>query len=169
MCSLVFRIGFLIQCAILVLDVYNHPNFASCRCNGLMLLETYSSLEGDGVNTRLPSFLNIAKEVTGMPEYSMYNLSLKDEWHETSKFCTNLSGKDLDGARKSSVRVSECNDEWEQKMEHLYDDRDEDGEEEEAKLSEEPSDDDVHYENIDKTYNGGNSPTSPRTTGVESG
>ena len=46
------------------------------RCKGLMILETYTTLKGRDLV--LPDFLEIAKEVTGNPQYSMYNLSLKD-------------------------------------------------------------------------------------------
>ena len=49
------------------------------RCKGLILLETYTTLSSDEIKKRLPSFLQIVREVTGRPEYSMYNLSLKDE------------------------------------------------------------------------------------------
>jgi len=41
-----------------------------------MLLETYTPLEPEMVN--LPEFLNIVKNVTGQPRYSMYNLSKVD-------------------------------------------------------------------------------------------
>lgn len=60
-----------------------------------MLLETYSSLEGDALLNCLPNFLNIVKEVTGDPSFSMFNLSLKEDWSKTKKFCHSLHGKDL--------------------------------------------------------------------------
>lgn len=41
-----------------------------------MLLETYTALKGDDLP--LPDFLEIEREVTGLTEYSMYNLSLKE-------------------------------------------------------------------------------------------
>jgi hypothetical protein len=41
-----------------------------------MILETYTTLKGRDLV--LPDFLEIEKEVTGNPLYSMYNLSLKD-------------------------------------------------------------------------------------------
>lgn len=59
-----------------------------------MLLETYSSLEGEKLLNCLPKFLNIVKEVTGDPSYSMFNLSLKEDWSKTKKFCHSLHGKD---------------------------------------------------------------------------
>lgn len=59
-----------------------------------MLLETYSSLEGEKLLNCLPKFLNIVKEVTGDPSFSMFNLSLKEDWSKTKKFCHSLHGKD---------------------------------------------------------------------------
>lgn len=58
-----------------------------------MLLETYTSLSCDQLKNILPKFLNIVKEVTGCPDFSMYNLSLKEEWSNTKKFCYSLHGK----------------------------------------------------------------------------
>lgn len=55
-----------------------------------MFLETYSSLEGEKLQEILPKFLNIVKEVTGDPAFSMFNLSLKDDWSKTKKFCHSL-------------------------------------------------------------------------------
>lgn len=59
-----------------------------------MLLETYSTLTGDEMKKRLPSFLNVMEEVTGNPKYSMFNLSLRDDWSNTTKFCVNIAGKE---------------------------------------------------------------------------
>ena len=47
----------------------------SLRCKGLLILETYTTKFGDDLE--LPDFLDIAKEVTGDPFYSMFHLSLK--------------------------------------------------------------------------------------------
>lgn len=58
-----------------------------------MLLETYTSLEGDALKKILPPFLNIIREVTGDPSYSMFNLSLKEDWNSTKKFCYSLHGE----------------------------------------------------------------------------
>ncbi|XP_061163511.1 TRPL translocation defect protein 14-like [Saccostrea echinata] len=57
------------------LDIYKEPS--PDRCKGLMILETYTALKGDDL--ALPEFLDIEREVTGLNEYSMYNLSLKEE------------------------------------------------------------------------------------------
>lgn len=54
------------------LDIYLPP--CSPRCNGLVLLETYTTLKSSDV--KLPPFLDIIKEVTDDMEYSMYKLSL---------------------------------------------------------------------------------------------
>ncbi|XP_031554007.1 TRPL translocation defect protein 14-like isoform X2 [Actinia tenebrosa] len=55
------------------LDVYREPYHA--RCKGLILLETYTTKSTE--NLELPSFLEIEKEVTKDPDFSMYHLSLK--------------------------------------------------------------------------------------------
>ena len=58
---------------------------------GMMLLETYTTLSVDELKERLPDFLNIGAEVTGDPAFSMFNLSLKEEWINNKKFCHRLS------------------------------------------------------------------------------
>ncbi|XP_064612179.1 TRPL translocation defect protein 14-like [Liolophura sinensis] len=57
------------------LDLYEEP--CHPRCKGLLLLETYTTLKGDAL--QLPSFLEVKKEVTNDPAYSMFNLSLKED------------------------------------------------------------------------------------------
>lgn len=49
------------------LDIYTSPH------PGLMLLETYTPVPADELD--LPDFLEIEENVTGKPEYSMFNLS----------------------------------------------------------------------------------------------
>ena len=44
------------------------------RCRDLALLETYTTKTGDDLG--LPDFLEIAKEVTSEPDFSMFNLSI---------------------------------------------------------------------------------------------
>lgn len=56
----------------------------------------------------LPKFLNIIKEVTGDPDYSMFNLSLKEDWNKTKKFCHSLHGKNL-GLCKSTSSDEQSN------------------------------------------------------------
>ncbi|XP_071531626.1 TRPL translocation defect protein 14 isoform X2 [Panulirus ornatus] len=71
------------------LDIYQQP--CHKRCEGLILLETYSTLSSEELQRRLPSFLSIEADVTGRPDYSMFNLSLRDEWNVTNKFCVNIA------------------------------------------------------------------------------
>jgi len=71
------------------LDIYKEPCHE--RCAGMMLLETYTTLSVDELKERLPDFLNIGAEVTGDPAFSMFNLSLKEEWINNKKFCHRLS------------------------------------------------------------------------------
>lgn len=56
------------------LDIYSEP--CHPRCKGLLILETYTTERGDGL--KRPDFLDIVKEVTGDPFYSMFHLALKD-------------------------------------------------------------------------------------------
>lgn len=56
------------------LDIYKEP--CHPRCKGLLILETYTTNTGDSMER--PDFLDIVKEVTGDPLYSMFYLSLKD-------------------------------------------------------------------------------------------
>lgn len=60
-----------------------------------MLLETYSAAyDDDQLLATLPQFLIIVKEVTGDPAFSMYNLSLKEDWKTSKKY---YSGADSNG------------------------------------------------------------------------
>jgi CYTH domain-containing protein len=49
--------------------------FTDCteRCHGLLLLETYTTKEANDLE--LPPFLEVVREVTNEPQYSMFNLS----------------------------------------------------------------------------------------------
>ncbi|XP_071050312.1 TRPL translocation defect protein 14 isoform X2 [Onthophagus taurus] len=80
---------FLVNNQYFQLDVYQEPSHP--RCRGLILLETYSALDEAILRKCLPPFLDIEKEVTGDPNYSMYNLSLKEDWKTTKKFCKDLT------------------------------------------------------------------------------
>ncbi|VDM08157.1 unnamed protein product [Wuchereria bancrofti] len=58
------------------LDTYTSPLPPSCEGKPLMLLETYTTaLVGDTSEPLLPDFMNILKEVTGDPAYSMYTIA----------------------------------------------------------------------------------------------
>jgi len=76
------------------LDIYKEP--CHPRCRGLMLLETYSTLSPQDLMDRLPKFLNLDEEVTGDPAFSMFNLSLREEWLNNKKFCHRLSDDEDD-------------------------------------------------------------------------
>lgn len=52
-----------------------------------MLLQTYTTLTGDALISQLPPFLNIGVDVTGDAAFSMFNLSLKEDWEDNKKFC----------------------------------------------------------------------------------
>ncbi|XP_026329550.1 TRPL translocation defect protein 14 isoform X3 [Hyposmocoma kahamanoa] len=78
------------------LDIYRQPTHP--RCRGLVLLETYSAAyDDDQLLATLPQFLIIVKEVTGDPAFSMYNLSLKEDWKTSKKY---YSGADTNGQTK---------------------------------------------------------------------
>lgn len=57
-----------------------------------MLLETYSTLEYKELLENLPKFLDIEGEVTGDADYSMFNLSLVEDWDNSKTYCKNLKG-----------------------------------------------------------------------------
>ncbi|KAL0276626.1 UNVERIFIED_CONTAM: hypothetical protein PYX00_004160 [Menopon gallinae] len=86
---------FLVNNQYFQLDIYKEPGHP--RCKGLIFLETYSALDDAELAKRLPSFLNIVKEVTGNPAYSMFNLSLKEDWKSSSRFCYELADKKVNG------------------------------------------------------------------------
>lgn len=56
------------------LDIYKEP--WNKRCQNLVLLETYTTKEEEELE--LPGFLDIVKEVTDNPHYSMYYLSAEE-------------------------------------------------------------------------------------------
>jgi len=84
------------------LDIYRDP--CHPRCKGLVLLETYTTLSHSEFADRLPKFLNIDQEVTGDPAFSMFNLSLKEEWINNKKFCHRLS----DDEEEDEVKTKEA-------------------------------------------------------------
>ena len=55
-----------------------------------MLLQTYTTLTGDALTDQLPTFLDIGLDVTEDPAFSMFNLSLKEDWVDNEKFCRKL-------------------------------------------------------------------------------
>merc|ERR1712200_202491 len=57
------------------LDIYRAP--CHSRCQGLVLLETFTTLPDDELMASLPPFLRVKRNTTGDPAFSMYNLSLR--------------------------------------------------------------------------------------------
>ncbi|KAK3084393.1 hypothetical protein FSP39_012821 [Pinctada imbricata] len=84
------RICFLWNNQYFHLDEYVEP--CPDRCKGLILLETYTTLQGEDL--KLPEFLEVEKEVTGNPSYSMFNLSLKDEMGRNMSDISMYNGED---------------------------------------------------------------------------
>lgn len=41
--------------------------------------------------------MNIVEEVTGNPNFSMFNLSLKEDWESTNRFCYHFTDKKVNG------------------------------------------------------------------------
>lgn len=74
------------------LDIYKEP--CHKRCNGLILLETYTTQALEEFMAKLPDFLDIVENVTGQPNHSMYNLSLSEEWHGNKNYCFKLAAED---------------------------------------------------------------------------
>ncbi|KAI5638503.1 AAA domain-containing protein [Phthorimaea operculella] len=86
------------------LDIYRQPTHP--RCRGLILLETYSAYENqEQLLASLPPFLTIVKEVTGDPAYSMYNLSLKEDWKTSKKYYSGENRK-TNGVDGHSDKIS---------------------------------------------------------------
>jgi len=76
------------------LDIYKEP--CHPRCRGLILLETYTTLSREDFREKLPKFLGIDQEVTGDSAFSMFNLSLREDWLNNKRFCNRLSDDDDD-------------------------------------------------------------------------
>ncbi|KAG8223947.1 hypothetical protein J437_LFUL003755 [Ladona fulva] len=102
---------FLVNNQYFQLDIYKEP--CHPRCKGLILLETYSPLKGKSLQNTLPQFLTIVEEVTGNPQYSMFNLSLREDWNTTKKFChalqaaeEEMNNSDTQAARPNGESIS---------------------------------------------------------------
>ena len=57
---------------------------------------------------RLPKFLAVDQEVTGDSAFSMFNLSLREEWINNKRFCHRLSDDeddDIEATEKASNRL----------------------------------------------------------------
>lgn len=93
---------FLVNNQYFQLDIYKEP--CHPRCKGLVLLETYTSADDSELHRILPQFLTIIKEVTGNPNFSMFNLSLREEWDTTKKFCHSL--QDIDDEATADIKIN---------------------------------------------------------------
>ena len=71
---------FLWQQTCFQMDIYKVP--CNNLCNGLVLLETYTTVTGQVLKPKLPTFLTIVREVTDDMDYSMYNLSMRTDSHK---------------------------------------------------------------------------------------
>lgn len=89
------------------LDIYRDP--CHQRCKGLMLLETYTTMRGQELKDNMPNFLNLGADVTGDPAFSMFNLSLREEWLNNKKFCHRLSDDETD-EKEHSVTTQDAED-----------------------------------------------------------
>lgn len=78
--------------------VLHGAKISNFRCRGLVLLETYSAAyDQSALLESLPKFLTIEREVTGDPAFSMYNLSLKEDWKTSKRY---YAGSDCNGEWK---------------------------------------------------------------------
>jgi len=106
------------------LDVYLEP--CQSRCRGLILLETYTADKSAEFVAKLPSFLNVLREVTGDPQYSMYNLALKDEGQEIRDIRRRIKSEGGPQAlalrnrsfSNRSTSISSANDEMHEDFDH---------------------------------------------------
>merc|ERR1712128_118794 len=72
---------------------------------GLILLETYTTFSDDELVDSLPPFLEVKKNLTGDPAFSMYNLSIKSDWEDSAdQFCHRLSSDDEEEEHVYNVR-----------------------------------------------------------------
>ena len=59
-----------------------------------MLLQTYTALTGEALIDQLPTFLNVGVDVTEDPAFSMFNLSMKEDWTNNETFCRKMRHQD---------------------------------------------------------------------------
>jgi hypothetical protein len=55
-----------------------------------------TTLAREEFRDKLPKFLAVDQEVTGDSAFSMFNLSLREEWLNNKRFCNRLSDDDDD-------------------------------------------------------------------------
>jgi hypothetical protein len=57
------------------LDTYVEPLPPACKGQPLMILETYTTKPVHDAEPQLPAFLEVEREITGDPAYSMFDLN----------------------------------------------------------------------------------------------
>jgi len=84
------------------LDIYRAP--CHSRCQGLVLLETFTTLPDEELMVSLPPFLRVKRNTTGDPAFSMYNLSLRSDWADSAdQFCHRLQLSSDDESDEEAV------------------------------------------------------------------
>merc|ERR1712233_118732 len=84
------------------LDIYRAP--CHSRCQGLVLLETFTTVPDDELMASLPPFLRVKRNTTGDPAFSMYNLSLRSDWADSAdQFCHRLQLSSDDESDEEAV------------------------------------------------------------------
>jgi predicted ATPase len=85
------------------LDIYRDP--CHPRCRGLILLQTFTTMDDEEILNKLPPFISATKNVTSDPAFSMYNLSIRSDWTESvDQFCHRLSDDEDDGEEVYDVK-----------------------------------------------------------------
>ncbi|XP_075589280.1 TRPL translocation defect 14 isoform X3 [Dermatophagoides farinae] len=90
---------FLWQQTYFQMDIYQAPR------NGLILLEAYTTISGQALKAKLPPFLDIVREVTNDPEYSMFELSRRLE--SPSRICIGGVRQLSSGGHRGSISSSD--------------------------------------------------------------
>lgn len=84
------------------LDIYRAP--CHSRCQGLILLETFTTVPDVELMASLPPFLRVKRNTTGDPAFSMYNLSLRSDWADSAdQFCHRLQLSSDDESDEEAV------------------------------------------------------------------
>jgi len=89
------------------LDIYRAP--CHPRCQGLILLETFTTSKDEELMGSVPPFLKVKRNTTGDPAFSMYNLSLRSDWTDSvEQFCHRLQSSDSESDDESVYDVQEA-------------------------------------------------------------
>jgi len=91
------------------LDIYRSP--CHSRCQGLVLLETFTTSKDEELMSSLPPFLRVKKNVTGDPAFSMYNLSLRSDWTDSvEQFCHRMQSSDSESEEEAVYDVKKAHE-----------------------------------------------------------